>query len=80
MTETNPVTPHFRNGTYVKIDLRYSNGKWKQEHLKIYEKHDGKRGMVVQSTHVGDNKFLYKLRFSNDVELTDLPENCLVLL
>ena len=82
MTQLVPNGPAFRNGIFVKLSLRRSDGSWKQSHFKNPQiaAQDGKRGMVVDSVYLGDRQCLYNIRISDDIELNGIPEDCLISL
>jgi len=74
--------PKYQTSAYVRILLRTADGRWNQDYLRKpqYAKHDGKRGRVVDFVCLDDSQCRYTLRVSDDVELTGIPEDCLLML
>ncbi len=79
MMQASRKGPKYQTGAYVRILLRTADGRWNRDYLKDpqYAKHDGERGRVVDFVCLDDNQCLYRLRVSDDTELSGIPEDCL---
>ncbi len=82
VTQGNERGPRYYKGDYVRILLRTADGRWSQDYLRKpqYAEHDGKRAKVVDRVYLDDTQCVYTLRVSDEIELTGIPENCLVMI
>jgi hypothetical protein len=82
MTQNKRKGPRYNRGSYVKIHFLQSDGRWKYAYLNKpeYAMYDGTRGQIIDFMYLEDNLCLYTLKVSGGVQLTGIPEDCLVSL
>ena len=75
------MCPLFPDGTWVKLMLRSSNGRWKCDYVAKdeYSRHDGKSALVVGAACAGaGNGYSYTLLiYPDNAEIIGMPEACL---